>query len=114
MNSDPFLTLTCFIQLRQAFGWEPFKKVFAEYHVLPDAERPKFEMEKHDQFLTRFSRAVGRDLGPFFTAWGLPTSDTARQSVAGLPKWMPTDWPTAAEIAAARPRQNSALTTPAR
>jgi hypothetical protein len=109
MNSDPFLTLTFFIQLRQAFGWEPFKKVFAEYHALPDAERPKSEMEKHDQFLARFSRIVGRDLGPFFTAWGLPTSEAARRSVSGLPKWMPTDWPTAAEIAAARPARIKSL-----
>lgn len=104
MNSDPFLTLTFFIQLRQAFGWESFKKVFAEYRGLPEAERPRTEWEKHDQFLTRFSRTVGKDLGPFFTAWGLPTSEAARQSVASLPKWMPADWPTSAEIAAARPK----------
>jgi hypothetical protein len=102
MNSDPFLTLTFFIQLRQAFGWEPFKKVFAEYQGLPDAERPGTELEKHDQFLTRFSRAVDKDLGPFFTAWGLPTSEAARKSVAQWPRWMPDDWPTSADIAAAR------------
>jgi hypothetical protein len=80
---------------------------FGEYTGLADAERPKTELEKHDQVLTRFSRAVGKDLGPFFTTWGLPTSDAARQSVASLPRWMPADWPTSAEIKAAHQTKNS-------
>lgn len=107
MNSDPFLTLVFFIELRQAFGWEPFKKVFGEYRGLSDAKRPHTETEKHDQFLTRFSQAVGKNLGLYFTAWGLPTSEAARQSVASLPQWMPTDWPTSAEIAAARQKSKT-------
>jgi hypothetical protein len=32
---------------------------------------------------------VGRNLGPFFEAWGVPTSPEARQSLADLPAWMP-------------------------
>jgi hypothetical protein len=118
MNSDPFLTLTFFIDLRREFGWEPFKKVFGEYRGLSNAERPKTELEKHDQFLTRFSRAVGKDLGPYFTAWGLPTSESARKAVSTLPRWMPKDWPTSAEIAAARQgaktSASAALGTPKR
>jgi hypothetical protein len=37
----------------------------------------------------RFSKAVGKNLGPFFQVWGVPTSDKARASIAKLPGWMP-------------------------
>ena len=60
---------------------------------LPDAERPKTDQAKRDQWMVRFSRAAGRDLGPFFQAWGVPTTAEARASVSGLPAWMPTDFP---------------------
>jgi hypothetical protein len=39
--------------------------------------------------LTRYSRAAGRNLAPFFRAWGVPVSDAACLSVADLPGWMP-------------------------
>ncbi len=92
-KSDPFLALTMYLQLRTAFGWETYKSVFKEYRNLPAGERPKSDDEKRDQWLVRFSRASGRNLGPFFEAWGVPTTPAARQSVAHLPEWMPDDWP---------------------
>lgn len=92
-KSDPFLALTMYHQLRVGFGWETFKKVFSEYRDLPKEQRPKTDEEKHDQWLTRFSKATGKNLGPFFEAWGIPTSTTARDSIKSLPTWMPADWP---------------------
>jgi hypothetical protein len=89
-GGDPFAKLVMYAQIQREFGWEPFRKVFAEYRDLRPAERPKNDDEKRDQWLVRLSRAVGRDLGPFFQAWGVPTSDAARRSVAGLPAWTPT------------------------
>jgi hypothetical protein len=88
-KADPFLALMMDIQLYEAFGPGPFKAVFAEYARLPDAERPKTDDEKRDQWLVRLSKATGKDLGPFFRAWGVPTSEAARASVASLPPWMP-------------------------
>ncbi|MDX1933812.1 MAG: M60 family metallopeptidase [Capsulimonadales bacterium] len=102
-KSDPFLALTLFARLRQAFGWEPFTRVFAQYEALPDAERPKTDLEKHDQFLVRFSKAVGKNLGPFFVRWGVPTSDAARREVASLPVWEPET--TSGETSPARGRR---------
>lgn len=90
-KSDPILALVMYVQLQQAFGWETYQKVFTEYRNLKENERPHTDAEKRDQWLVRFSRAVGRDLGPFFQAWGVPTSDNARASVANLPTWMPDD-----------------------
>jgi len=92
-QKDPFLALIMYIQMQKAFGWEPFKKVFAEYRALPDGERPRSDDAKRDQWLVRFSRTVGRNLGPFFEAWRVPTSEAARKSVADLPAWMPEGFP---------------------
>lgn len=92
-KDDPFLALTLFLQLREAFGWEPFKKVFAEYEALAPSKLPKTDEQKRDQFMMRFSKAINKNLGPFFSAWGVPTSEGARNQIARLPRWMPTDWP---------------------
>lgn len=86
---DPFLALLMYVELEEAFGWETFQRVFAEYRSLPRGERPKTDDERRDQWMVRFSRAVGRDLGPFFENWGVPTSKRARASIAGLPDWLP-------------------------
>ncbi len=93
----PFLALIMYIQMQEAFGWDAFKNVFTEYRDLPDNERPKNDDEKRDQWLVRFSREVGKDLGPFFVAWGVPTSEEARASIADLPDWMPEGFPPTSE-----------------
>ena len=90
---EPFTALAMYTQIRDAFGWEPFKKVFAEYRDLPDAERPRTDDDKRDQWLVRLSRTVGRSLGPFFEMWGVPTSAAARHAIASLPAWMPPGFP---------------------
>lgn len=95
-KSDPFLALQMYVQLQREFGWEPFKKVFAEYRSLKKEDRPRNDSEKRDQWMMRFSRSVGRDLGPFFEAWGVPTSEAARKSIADFPAWMPAELKSAA------------------
>ena len=90
---DPLLALVMYVQLQQEFGWEAYRSVFATYRALPDEERPNNDDEKRDQWLVRFSRQVGRNLGPFFVAWGVPTSQAARDSIANLPIWLPHDFP---------------------
>ena len=92
-KSDPFLALTMYIELKEGFGWDAYKKVFAEYRRLPESERPKTDDQKRDQWMVRFSKTVGKNLGPFFQAWGVPTSPEVRASIAGLPSWMPPDFP---------------------
>ncbi|MGV3613928.1 MAG: M60 family metallopeptidase [Fimbriimonas sp.] len=90
-QSDPFLALTMYDQIREAFGWEPFTKAFAAYHE--QRLKPEGEEAKRDTWMVQISRATGRNLGPLFVAWGIPTSESARASVANLPAWMPADWP---------------------
>lgn len=90
---DPFLALIMYMQIQEAFGWEPYKKVIAEYRALPRRDRPRTDNDKRDQWMVRLSRTVGRNLGPFFQTWGVPTSEKARSSIADLPVWMPDDFP---------------------
>ncbi|MGD8239789.1 MAG: M60 family metallopeptidase, partial [Armatimonadota bacterium] len=92
-SKGPFTFLIMYVQLQEAFGWDAYKKVFAQYRALPAGERLKSDDEKRDQWLTRFSRTVGRNLGPFFEAWDVPTSQAARDSIADLPIWMPENFP---------------------
>lgn len=87
LKSNPFLFLHMYIALQEQFGWEPFKKVFAEYRTLKPSERPQNDEAKRDQWMVRFSRAVGRNLGPYFERWNVPTSQAARDSVQDLPAW---------------------------
>jgi len=90
-KSDPFLSLGMYLQLKEGFGWDAYKKVFAEYRKLPAKERPRNDDEKRDQWMVRFSRTVGKNLGPFFQKWGVPTSEKARASIADLPVWLPPE-----------------------
>lgn len=90
-QSDPFLALTMYIQVIEAFGWDAVKGTIAEYRNLPPSERPRTDAEKRDQWMVRLSRRVGRNLGPFFEKWGVPTSLRARDNVADLPDWMPAE-----------------------
>lgn len=100
---DSFTALTFFIQLRQEFGWEPFTKVFGEYERLPDNELPQTDAQKRDQFMIRFSRTVGKNLGPFFVAWGIPTTEASRKSLSDLPAWLPAEVTAALEKRGASP-----------
>ena len=86
---DPLLAVQPFLQLQRAFGWEPFRKAFADFRGLPQREKPGDDATKSDLWLVTLSRACQKDLGPFFTAWGIPTSEAARAAVAALAPWMP-------------------------
>ena len=90
---EPFLALAMYVQLQRAFGWQAYIDTFAAYRALPADERPRGDAEERDQWMLRFSRTVGRDLGPFFAAWGIPVGEAARASIADLPGWMPEGFP---------------------
>jgi hypothetical protein len=88
-----FQALVMYEQLQQTFGWNTFKTLFRKYRALPDAERPKTDLEKRDRWMVEFSRQTGKNLGPFFQAWGLETSPEARASIRSLPCWAPEELP---------------------
>ena len=83
------LPCLCTCRCSKRSAGTPLRQVFATYRALRDAARPKSDDEKRDQWLVRFSQQVGRNLGPFFEAWGVPTSPSARALIANLPMWLP-------------------------
>jgi hypothetical protein len=87
----PFLVM--YVQLQEAFGWDAYKEVFAEYRNTPERQLPKTDDQRRDQWLVRLSKTVGKNLGSFFQAWKVQTSQKARASIAHLPNWMPEDFP---------------------
>lgn len=80
--------LDTFLMVQEEFGWDPFKKVFAEYNVLPEAEWPKSQQEKNDQFIIRLSKACGKNLAPFWRKWNLPLTKKVDQELAELEVWV--------------------------
>lgn len=90
-RGDPFTQLIPYIELKNSFGWQPFKQVFAEYREMPEKDRPKSLQERKDQWLIRMSKATGRNLGPFYDFWALGASEAAKNEVSHLPVWNPHD-----------------------
>ncbi len=92
-KSDPFLALYMYSMIQEEFGWEPFTKVFVEYRAADKSELPKNDDEKRDQWMVRLSKMVGKNLSPYFDAWGVPVSAKAKESISDLPEWMPASFP---------------------
>ena len=94
---DAFLGLITFRQLQEGFGWEAFKAFFREYQSMAAKDSSgsyaRTEQMKLDLWVTTFSKVTGRNIAPFFEAWGLPVSAEAKKQVDGLKKWMPYNFP---------------------
>lgn len=86
-KDEPFVALTMYAQLIDAFGWDAYKKLMREYLDAPAEDLPKNDDEKRDQLMVRYSRQVGRNLAPFFAKWGVPVSEAAKAKIQSLPAW---------------------------
>ena len=83
---DPFLALEMFVRLQQAYGWEIFEKLFAQYRTLPESDRPKNDLQKRDQWCARLSSVTGENIASIFDSWNIPISDEARKICSTYPK----------------------------
>ena len=88
-KSSPFLALTTYIQLIQEFGWESWRKYLYSFDDTACGPAPKGDDERRDQFLVRYSKITKKNLGPFFDAWGIRVSSSAKAEVSKLETWMP-------------------------
>ncbi len=86
-NWSVWTSLDTYLLVQEEFGWEPFKKVFAEYHTLPEAEWPKGQQAINDQWVIRLSKACGKNLAPYWRAWHLPLTEQVDEQLADLPVW---------------------------
>jgi hypothetical protein len=82
-----WVALESYLQVQEAFGWEPFQAVFAEYNALPESEWPQTQEEKNDQWVIRLSKACGKNLAPFWRTWNVPLSGSVEGTLGGLPIW---------------------------
>ena len=83
--------LETWLQIQEAFGWEPLIAAQAAYLADAPGDDPGTDQGRIDRWVTRMSDATGRDLTPFTDAWGVPLSASVRADVAHLPAW--TDHP---------------------
>ncbi|TPX57544.1 hypothetical protein CcCBS67573_g09238 [Chytriomyces confervae] len=82
-GTDLFMKLLYYIELRQSFGFEAFRRVFRAYEKLD--KQPKTEKEMIDTWAVTFSTTVGYDISPFMTTrWKIPVSDAAAAKTKSL------------------------------
>lgn len=92
-GTDAWLPLEMYLQLQEGFGWTPYMSVFADYNAQPVAMAATTDQERVDQWVLRFSQKVGKNLGPFFTSWGLPVSASILAQISSLPAWAENPMP---------------------
>jgi hypothetical protein len=80
-----------YVQLIEAFGWEPIEQVYRQYRQLPRSQYPATEAAKRDYWFSAISTATRRNLGPFFAQWRVPVGEEAARAVAGYPTWLPAE-----------------------
>lgn len=72
-------------QLQEAFGWDPFIKLFAVYQTL--SKFPQDNPGKMNLWMEKFSEIVQKNLVPFFKAWGWPIQKQVADGLVSLPEW---------------------------
>jgi hypothetical protein len=90
-KDDPFLALAMYVQLIDAFGWEPIEQVYRQYRQLPRSQYPATEAAKRDYWFSAISTATRRNLGPFFAQWRVPVGEEAAKAVTSYPTWLPSE-----------------------
>ena len=85
---EVWTALVTHIQLRDAFGWEFYGELFAQYRAIPSSERPNNNDKRVQEWVRRSSVVAGVNLWPFYAAWGFPTpSAEVLAEVQALPPW---------------------------
>ncbi|XP_021508978.1 TRPM8 channel-associated factor 2 [Meriones unguiculatus] len=84
-NWSVWTALETYLQLQEAFGWEPFIQLFAEYQTF--SHIPQNNECKMNMWLKLFSEKVQKNLVPFFEAWGWPIQKDVASDLASFPCW---------------------------
>ncbi|XP_039599748.1 TRPM8 channel-associated factor homolog [Polypterus senegalus] len=85
---ENWTTWTCletYMQLQEAFGWEPYIQLFSDYQKITNISSDV--TVKMNMWVERFSNEVKKNLVPFFKAWGFPITDEVSARLASLPEW---------------------------
>ncbi|XP_075796880.1 TRPM8 channel-associated factor 2-like [Pelodiscus sinensis] len=77
--------LETYLQLQEAFGWEPFIQLFSDYQKMSNI--PTDNSSKMNLWAEKFSQQVKKNLVPFFKMWGWPIKDDVSKNLESLPMW---------------------------
>ncbi|XP_043932884.1 TRPM8 channel-associated factor homolog isoform X2 [Protopterus annectens] len=80
-----FTCLETYLQLQEAFGWDPFIQLFQIYQTLPDIGNDN--AAKMNRFAEMFSQKIQKNLVPFFTTWGWSINEDVAKKLSELPDW---------------------------
>ncbi|GLC45851.1 hypothetical protein PLESTM_001793100 [Pleodorina starrii] len=76
-----YTALDTFLQLKEGFGWEFHRKVFAAYQSSPP------QGDAVQAWIRITSQVAGVNLTPFYRAWSFPLAAETLDSLASLPAW---------------------------
>jgi hypothetical protein len=88
------MALMTFAQLIRHFGWEPMYRFMSEYeNDMKNGKEclPKSNQDKIDQWVTRYSNIIERNIKPQFQLWGLPVSDSVDVQVNQFEAFYPSN-----------------------
>ncbi|MGN0854846.1 MAG: M60 family metallopeptidase [Kiritimatiellia bacterium] len=88
-KSDYFLALEMYLRIKEAYGWDAYKKTFARY-LEPDFRQPGGDAEKWSVFARELSKAVNADMGAVLAAWSIPLDEATRKACAAYPAAQPS------------------------
>jgi hypothetical protein len=77
--------LVTYMQLQEAFGWAFYTTIFTQYRE--SGVSLSTDAQKIDEWVRRSSLVAEVNLGPFYTAWGFPTSQSVLDEISSLPDW---------------------------
>lgn len=85
-KSDYGIGLYTFGLLFKHFGWQSIRKFLSEYENDLNSNRnlPCNNQEKLDQWVLRYSKIVGYNIGPYFERFGLPVSRGIHKKLAHM------------------------------
>ncbi|XP_062838799.1 TRPM8 channel-associated factor homolog [Anolis carolinensis] len=75
-----FVALEPYLQLQEAFGWEPLMHIFAEYQKMTNI--PDDNESKMNLWAEKYSEQVKKNLVPFFKAWKWPIRNELSQKLS--------------------------------
>lgn len=83
-KNDYFLALEMYLRIKEAYGWDAFKRTFARY-LEPGFRHPGSDADKWNVFARELSKTVNADMAAALTAWSIPLDDATKAFCAKFP-----------------------------
>jgi len=78
--------LETYMQVQEAFGWEPITEALAAYYTMADP--PTNDEEEFNRWVVELSESTGYNLAPYHEAWGFPLTQETKDDLMHLPVWV--------------------------